>query len=1088
MLTSQLSLTTHYSNVDTRKMFVNRSASKVEDYIEVLKESDVKTVSFTENNNVFSWSKKKRLVESNGMKYIHSVRLNVSLSLSKSESVHTIFLFAKNYQGVKEINTTVSKSYEGRGVSDDNNHHFYYVPRTTLKEVNELSDNVGIIISQLDNPLWKAKRSNDSSLSEWISLLDREFVYIGVSSRLDLNEYKFMNGYHKELSDKYNIKMIVHDKTMSHKQEYEYLRYLINKADKKDYEKTEELALQSQSDVEKGLKEYFGDEYNIIIENTNSAFDDVEDFELDESFKYPKLYDNPIEVIKKLVLEGYKFRGVDKLDKETQKLYQERIAHELSTMQETKSIEYLLLEQYVKEEMRKIDVYPGPGRGSASASLVSYLLRVTDIDPIKENLVFERFMNKDRISLADIDSDYAKEDQSKVQQFLLEHPKMSCASVITYGTFGISGALKAIGRALGYSFSELNQLTSAITSFGDKYQIPALYKEKYSLLIEYAEQALGVITHNGRHAGAILVTDRDSDSEIGSIRIKDFDYRVTAWDMSDIEVNNYVKLDILGVNNIGIVHKATELAKIPRLHTQAEHIDYDDWKMRDDILEYGTQTIFQLENQENAVLTILSDKSLDRIRSMYPNLRLVEVFSIVTAAIRPGADSIRDDVLNGIAHDYGVPEINEILKETFGHLIYQEQTISLIQYAGFTASEADVIRRAIGKKKANIINEWIPSFKETLVNKIMTDYSDKNKDEVVDMVNGLAQSIIESSAYSFNKAHAIAYSYITIETLWLRTYYPIEWTTANFIVSEGKLDKVNKANRLAQSKGIEIERAKFRKSRGEYFFDKEKNTIYEGVEPINGMNAEIGNWLYDNFRDMEFNTFTDFLLTVTDKFSIEGSDESMVEILSKSEDDIKELDRQIKKEEVVIDISYKDNKTPSSAQMLALIRLDYFDEFGGSLFLEEVYEFFRKKYNKQNKTLKSKRDNYLKVLEYEKSLDKEHDLSVFDKATYELQYLKKSTIKDENIPKKYAFVSEIVRQTNNFVIAIIHSINQGKSIEAKVGMKTYRRVPFEAGDVIEIIDSKVLPKNINVNGEWVKSETEKELWLNNIKYIRKKGK
>lgn len=1080
---------THFSNIDTMNSRPNRSASQPKHYVELALEQDNQSVMFVENNNVFNWAEKKTLLEKNNLKYIHATRLNVTDSLDKSERVHHLVLIAKNYDGVKEINNIISESFRGRNENNNENevNNFYYVPRTELARIKDISDNVFIVFCELNNPLWSNKRNNiGEKEAKWLELLRKENVILGVSARDTTLEYKAMNEYFEGLHVKYGVNMIHLDLNMSHKPEYEYLRFLLNKSVNEQFESNEQqLVAMTPQQIKQGLMQYFeSDVTKSIIENSNKLYDDIENFKMDLSFKYPSIYDeNPEQKLKELVVEGYKHRGINKLDKDTQRIYKERINHEFDTMKTTHAINYMLLEQNVKQNMREQGIYSGVARGSAGASLIGYLLQITDINPISDKLIFERFMNKDRISLADIDSDWAKRDRFTVQQFLLEHPKLNCASVITYGTLGLKGAIKDIGKALGYSFAEMNRLTSKVQTFGGKDTISDSDKKGYELLFQYVEELIGTITHCGRHAGAILVYSGDTQGEIGTVRVKKFDYPVIMWDMSAVEKNNYVKLDVLGLINLDYIHIATELANIDRLHSQAEHIDYNDWAIRDEILEYGVSTIFQLPNQEEAVLTALSDNSVNRMRKINPDIRLVDILSMVTAAIRPGASSVRDDALNGIAHDYGVKEINEMMKDTFGHLLYQEQTIALIQYAGFTASEADVIRRAIGKKQPEVINEWIPSFRQKLVDKILNDYPEKDRDDVVEMVNGLAQSIIDSSDYSFNKAHAMAYSYISIETAWLRHYYPLEWLTANYIVSGSNLDKVAELNKLAQAKGITMERPTFGRSKGDYFFNKTTNTIYEGTLPIKGSNTQVGDTLYQ-FKDIEYNYFSELLMDLTDNFYLIGDKQiEWREILSLSEERIKELDKEIKAN--TYEYVRRDIQTPNSGQMLALIRLGFFREFGGASYLEKVYDFFSKKYRKTNKTMKSKRNNYQTVLDFEKKLDKDEDLSIYDKANYELDYLEKCIIKDDRISTKYAIVTNVQQTRGTFVKATVHSINKGRTIEAKVPNKMHQQVPFEVGDVIEILSTNTSPATELINGTWQKSETKKDLWINSLKYIRK---
>lgn len=1068
-----LSAITHYSNPDNLKSNPDYSTSTETDYIDQAKAYNHSTIVFAERNNVFNWYSKKKLLESNGMKYVHATRLNVITELAKESIVYSLLVIAKNYNGVMEINKAIGDSYVGREDKDNDNPNFYFVPRLEFDKVKQLED-VYFIFTGLDNPLWVNKKANkDNELSKWLSLLDNENSFVGISSD-DRNENKFMNQYMTSLVEENRVLSI--DLSKTHSRKNEYVRYLLNKSQNSQYENDNvSYHYRSDDEITKGLKSfgYNDNQINKYMSNTQLLVDSVEEFEMDMFFKYPHLFDNPEDRIKKLIKNGLneKVCKNKSISKETIEVYKKQALHEYEVMKETGSIEFILLEQYVKQEMRNRNIYAGPGRGSVSGSLIAYLLNITDVDPIKENLIFERFMNKDRISLGDIDSDFSPEDKKKVQQFLLEHEQLHSASIITFGTYGIKGAVKDIGRSLGYSPSEMQLLSNSIDDYGNEYVISQEMREKYKLLIEYAEQIVGIISHSSRHAAAIVVSDIDIFKTMGTVRVKGFNYPVSMWDMGDVEANKYVKLDILGLINIGWIHIATELANIERIHSQAKHMDYNDWSVRDDILKYGTSTLFQLENQESATLKMLSDETINKIKSYNPDITMIELFSIILSVIRPGSASILSDVLNGVFHDYGVPEINNILKDSFGHVIYQEQTIALIQYAGFSASEADVIRRAISKKKADTINNWIPEFKETLISKIMTDYPDKDVNDVKEMVNGLAQIIIDSSAYSFNKAHAVAYSMIAMTTAWLRAHYPVEWLTAGYQIWNDNLNKVSILNRLARDKNINVERIQFRKSKALHFFDS-SNTIYAGVLPIKGMNEQVGDFLYEHCKDKEYDSFAKLLLDITDPFTIKGYNKPFYEL---ELDEIKKVDKLIKSGDV--EIVCDDVVTPNSGQMLSLIRLDYFKEFGSITKLEKTYELFRSNYKKTNKTIKSKAKNFNIVLEEESKL-KDEDMPIYDKAQYELQYLEKCTIKDERIPPKYALVTKIIKIYKTYTLAEIHSFNKGITTQVKVGSRTYNQISFEVGDIIEVGNSKLKERWNNPD--------EKDLWIDQLTYIRKK--
>ena len=271
---------------------------------------------------------------------------------------------------------------------------------------------------------------------------------------------------------------------------------------------------------------------------------------------------------------------------------------------------------------------------------------------------------------------------------------------------------------------------------------------------------------------------------------------------------------------------------------------------------------------------------------------------------------------------------------------------------------------------------------------------------------------ISSAQYSFNKSHSVAYSYISFETAWLRTYYPLEYITAGLQIWNNNLEKTNRLITYAKTRNITIEQPKFRYSKGDYFFDKESNTIYQGTAPIKDNNAQTGDMLY-TLRDKEYSSFVDFLVMLRDNLTItiDSVETPILDVFKMSEDEVKQLDKDIKKakkdevDDYLIDqTSMSINKT----KMLSLIRLNYFNEFGKNEKLEKVFTEFDKVYKPSNKTFSGKHKKYYALVEFENSLE-DSSLPLFDQCTHELYYTGGISIVDETIPAQYAFVTESIK-------------------------------------------------------------------------------
>ncbi|MBS4462252.1 hypothetical protein JXA27_06730 [Aerococcaceae bacterium zg-B36] len=1089
-----LSTKTHYSNPESLKTRPDRSPSKPKNYFEVLE--DECAISFCENRALYNWTEKHQLSKQHGVKYIHGVTVNVMDNLKDGNYIGLLNLYAKNYDGVKELNSLVALSYQGRGDSSCEERHFYFTPRLTLDEVFETTDNVLIVFNGINSPIWNCYINNlKNSLHKVLDhyTYNKNRTWIGISSKMDKESMEY-NKYVKNLDGEYNYISI--DDYYSHSAEYESVRVLLNKAQSDHYEDDGvDYSFKTLKEIIINFRNqelWTDNEIKQFIDETVNFYNLIEDFNLSTNPKYPRLSQDPIKEIKQHVFNGFKEKGLDKsLDLEAQKLYRQRIVHELEVMQKVDAIDYMLLEYHVKKEMRNRNIFPGPGRGSVGGSLVAYLLQITSVDPIKNGLLFERFINESRVDMQDIDTDWTPAERNIVQEYLLTHKKLTCASIITFGTLGIKSAFKEFGRALGYAPDIMNFATKDILNIDGKDVIPDALRTKYSDICKYVDLTQDLIIHVGRHAAGIIVSDLDLESDIGVLKVKDFDYDVANLDMGEISRLQYLKLDVLGLLNLEWIKRATELAGLDRLHPDAAHINYNDWEVAKDLVELGTTSIFQLESShaQRAVKDILSEKSLKSIRERSPHITVIDILAILLAVIRPGSASILEDVVSGRVRDNGVEPLNDILKDSYGYMIYQEQAIEYLKFVGFNAVEADNIRRAIGKKKKDVIDKTVPEIHDRSVKKIVSEYG-KTEEEAEYLVKEFLQIFLDSAMYSFNKSHAVEYAYIAMETAWLRHYYPLEWITAGMeILSESKAnkqDKVNLLNEYAKAKGIKFENAKFRYSKGGYFLDKETNTVYQGTSEIKGNNATTGDELY-KFRDNQYNNFSDFLVRLKDDTIVDINDKQLgvLDILKMSDEEITQLDKDIKNlvKQGLEPITTKQYSWQNKTKILSLIRLNYFSEFGNNWKLEKVYEKFLKLYSGNAKTFKTKVSKYRQLIEYENSLE---DISnpIFKQCEYQIEYLGRCEVQDSTMNPKIFYVVSIENVGRTYTTAKVHSINKGKTIDVKIGAKKYSNVPFKQGDILEFTEVSVKPKKTKIDGVWCDHPTEKDNWVKEYKRIR----
>lgn len=1077
--------------------------TKYHDYIEKDVENGSSAFCITNHGNVAGWVKRKEISEKYNLKYIHGIEAYVTESIDeKLKDNYHLILLAKNWDGVKEINILSSNSYGGRGL-DNGDYHFYHKPRMSKEEIFNTSDNIIILTGCLGSPLWQNYKANImENFNSWKRFFveNKHRVYLEVQPHLT-TEQKLYNKILLDMANENDMKLVATNDVHALNEEHDKVRKLLQQAKGTYYEpenpdEEEKLWMKNADEIrneflEQGVLPI--EKINEAISNTVKIANSVEDFVLNRDIRYPEMYDNPTEVFQKAIQTGFKRRGLDKKSKEEQVTYFERINKEYKVFQKLKSTNFMLLEWNVSQWIRDNGLFTGPGRGSAAGSLISYLLEITDLDPVEHDLSFERFMNPSRVSLADIDSDMYADDRWLTQQYLLTHEKLHCAAIMTVGTYGLKGAIRDFGRVLGYNPFEINNISKQLIEDGGEVIIPDSLYNEHKELFDYSKKVNGVINNFGRHAAGILVSSDPIDDIVGTMRLSKFDYAVTQLNMKEIDGLNLVKLDMLGLDNVGLINKTVELANLPHLTPQSKDIiDFNDTDVIKAIAEDNT-AIFQFTEKRSAKLLkdMFRDSTLNKIKQIIPDVTYIELLSLLTAALRPSGESYLENVINGEFTDNGHPELNKFLRRTLGNLVYQEQqTEFLVKFCGWTEAQGDLIRRGIGKKSVEIMDREVPKIKPSFIKTMMEKFGD-SEEHATEVADRFVQVFMDSVNYGFNKSHAYAYSYIGYISAWLRHYYPIEFCTSGLRIWKDNQKKTNEIIHFAESKGIKVEKPKFRYSKGDYFFDKESNTIYQGTAHIKGNNSATGDLLFD-FREKSFKYFVDFLLQLRDESVIVITDDkdsqslSLQDIFDLSEEEVKNLDKDIKlnlKEKTDKYTFYQNSYPINKTKILSLIRLDYFSEFGSSKKLEKIFTEFDKVYKASNKTFKGKREKYLKLVEFENSLG-EDEYSVFEKCEFDLFYTGKVSVVNKDIPPRYAFVIEAdVKKTRTS--AIVYSINKGMNIEIKVGAKIYKNVPFKPGDLVEIEETQAKPKMTKIDGNWQKHPTEKELWVNSLASIRK---
>ena len=1010
------------------------SVTKYEDYIKRASELGMKAIAITEHGNILSFLKKKDCCEKYGLKYIHGIEAYLTETIdTKVRDNYHCCLYARNWEGVKELNKLISNSY------NRNDNHFYYTPRILIDDLFKTSDNIIVASACLGGVF---NKGNDEvkkrMLDFFIKNKDRCFLEIqhhNVKDQIEYNKYLF------KLSQEYGLKLVTNTDTHCLDKKHVKGRDILQRAKniRFDNEDGWDLTFKSYDELIESYKQQNSLPMFVILEameNTNRIADMIEEFTMDKSYKYPKLYDNSEDVLKQKINEGVIRTGIDKLPNyETE--YLPRIYSELETYKHNGAVDFLLLDENIKTWGREHDIYPGYSRGSCSGSLICYLLGITDVDSVLHKLNFERFMNTERVSLADIDTDWQPNQREAIKDYVYSMEGLYCADIITFNTVALKGSIRDVARALEIDLSIVNDICENIND--DNIES---YREQYKELFEYVDIVNGTVVSIGTHPCGQVVSPIPLDENMGLLTLATCKNPVTMLNMKEIDSLNYVKLDILGLDNIQIINETCKLAGIERLTPQ--NVDDNDEAVWQSIKE-DTLGIFQWDGSGSYYIKdLFSDETIKRIKEVYPDFRYIDLMACGNGAIRPAGASYRDELAQGIFRDNGHKALNDLLAPTLGYLVYQEQIIAFLnQFCGYTMGEADIVRRGFAKKTGT--EQFIPQIKSGFI-KTMKEKYEVEEEESEHIVESFIQVIEDASSYLFSLNHSLPYSYIGYICGYLRYYYPLEFMTVVLNVCKDDAEKTNKAIDYVKKHDMVIKPPKFRYSRAEYFMDKETNSIYKGMASIKYMNAQVSEELY-KLKDNQYNNFMDLLIDVYDKTSI------------------------------------------NSRQLSILIVIDFFEEFGKSqklLDIVELYENIMSKKLKSKKgevsfnkadlpypqeiiekyaTEKSKEDKY-KQYKVERALELCNEL-MNDIPNIEMPSIYKIRMNFDTMGEcNYYF--EDYNPTTCIVVDVItkfktkkawlFSIASGHIAEVNIGEGYYNLQPFKALDVIDVFEITQKPK------------------------------
>ena len=518
----------------------------------------------------------------------------------------------------------------------------------------------------------------------------------------------------------------------------------------------------------------------------------------------------------------------------------ERLDYELSTIRNMGYVDYFLIVWDFIKYARDNDIMVGPGRGSAAGSLVAYTLGITQLDPMKYDLLFERFLNPERVSMPDIDVDFCFERRQEVIDYVVrKYGKDRVAQIVTFGTLAARGVIRDVGRVLDMPYAQVDVIAKMIPqelnitidrALEMNPEFKKAYEEQEDIrrLIDTARRLEGLPRHTSMHAAGVVISQKAVDEYVPLSRAQDGSI-TTQFTMTTLEELGLLKMDFLGLRTLTVIQNAVHLVEQNRgIRLDIRKIDFNDRKVLDSLGTGRTDGVFQLESAGmKSFMKELKPQSLEDVIagiSLYRPGPMDFIPQYIRGKNRP--DTIR----------YDCPQLEPILKPTYGCIVYQEQVMQIVRnLAGYTLGRSDLVRRAMSKKKASVMEKERQNFvygneEEGVPGCIANGIPEK-------VANKIYDEMIDFAKYAFNKSHAAAYAVVSYQTAFLKYYYPVEFMAALMTSVIEMPSKVAEYILVCRQMGIPILPPDV--NRGNYGFSVDGNGIRYGLSAIKSVGRPV---------------------------------------------------------------------------------------------------------------------------------------------------------------------------------------------------------------------------------------------------------
>lgn len=779
---------------------------------------------------------------------------DITIKNKESKYFHLICL-VRNEQGRKDLNKVITKSnFEG----------FYFKPRCAIEDLKPYAENFVISSACLASKL--ARESDFKKCIEYVNEYKSIFPYFYLEMQSHSHQDQCLyNQKILELSRITNTPFIITtDSHAPRKEDLYYQDKLIQigrrstNNDKNAIENSEIYEgcyMQTEEEIHECMDGQIGYENVCIgLENTNKVADLIEEVNMPfqkpqlPTFPLPDGYKDNNEFLWHLIKQGWKDRGYDKLDEESQQIRKNRLNYEMGVIHSMGFDGYFLFVWDFIKAAEKLGIEVGKGRGSAAGSLVCYCCHITDIDPIKYGLIFERFLNPERVGLPDIDTDVG--DRDAIIKYLVDkYGEDRVCQIINYSYITPTVAITDVGKILGFPYNQMQKLSQKFTS--DKWDEcmktnPKLLIDnpQYAELFDIAKHLSGRVKTVSIHAGGIGIVDT-SVNDYMPMKIGTNGEHVIQVDKHYIEDIGIVKFDLLGVATLNLVKEIKD-----DLHLNPWDYDINNPAFENDRLTYELLA----SGKTNGVFQVESAGMKDLLIRLKPKLEQLdfEVISVILALYRPDSMGALDEYVEmatGGSRPLSIhPDMDEILKDTNYCMIYQEQLLDIVKkFGGRTYGGADLFRKAIGKK----IVELVKKESEILRNEIVDNGYSK------EIANKIADELSSKGGYLFNKSHSYSYAVLCFETAWFKAHYPTYFFKALFNQNKDKAGAINKYILDAKHFKVSVKPPNINHSGMNFTVDN--GQVLFGLSAISGIGESLSkqiieerenNGIYKSFNDL----------------------------------------------------------------------------------------------------------------------------------------------------------------------------------------------------------------------------------------------